>query len=95
MEDGVNFLVYKRRNLNEEQEKRASQVKLGPVIQQLVSSFGHGGRVVTKKEQVVVIYNTTNYVGAKLKSVIGELFTIETFVGDHPLVNGIESKPMY
>jgi hypothetical protein len=94
MPDTVNFVIYKKPKLTEAQEKRVATVKLVDVVRQIVAQLGQGGDVTENTErQSVIVRNTTNFAGARLKMVIGELYEIQSFLNDHPRANGVNSRP--
>lgn len=94
MPDTVNFVIYKKPKLTEEQQKRIESVKLVDVVRQIVAQLGQGGDVSEVKDKdSVVVRNTTNFAGARLKMVIGETYQIDSFLGNHPRVDGVNSRP--
>ena len=89
-EDGVNFVIYKRNNLKEEVSKRVEGVDIVQVVRQLAGDDG----VVSKgkHEGTAILRGTTNFTGARIKRTISEAYVVETFLQDHPMVNGITNK---
>jgi len=88
-EDGFNFVIYKRKDLLAEQFKQVEHVKLVDVLKQLQVT----GDIEAKGDHVAIVRGTTNFDAAKIKKAIGQFYTLESFLQDHPLVNGISNKP--
>lgn len=89
-EDGVNFVIYKRPKLTEEVENRVKGVDIVQVVRQLAADDG----VVSKGkvDGTAILRGTTNFTGARIKRTISDAYIVETFLQDHPMVNGISNK---
>ena len=88
-EDGFNFVIYKRKEMLAEDFKKVEHVKLIDVIKQLQVT----GDIESKSDHIVIVRGTTNFDAAKIKKAIGQFYTVESFLQDHPFVNGISNKP--
>jgi hypothetical protein len=89
-DDGVNFVIYKRPKLEEAIAKRVEGVDIVQVVRQLAADDG----VVTKGEKpdTAILRGTTNFTGARIKRIISDAYNVESFLQDHPMVNGISNK---
>lgn len=89
-DDGVNFVIYKRNNLNEEVARRVEGVDIVQVVRQLAGDDG----TVSKgnKPNTAILRGTTNFTGARIKRAIADAYNVESFLQDHPQVNGISNK---
>ncbi len=89
-EDGVNFVIYKKSKLEESIAKRVEGVDIVQVVRQLAGDDG----VVSKGQHkdTAILRGTTNFTGARIKRTISDAYVVESFVQDHPFVNGISNK---
>lgn len=89
-EEGVNFVIYKKPKLTEAVQKRIEGVNIVEVVKQL--SNGDGQVSKGKGDDVAIIRGTTNFTGARIKTTLVEAYKVESFLRDHPMVNGISNQ---
>lgn len=90
-DDGVNFVIYEKRGLPPEDATKARSMKLIDVVKQLQPE-GTLQEKTDAQGTVVIIRNTTNFSAARIKRVLYEWFVVESFINDHPRVNGVNNK---
>lgn len=89
-EDGVNFVIFKRPKLTEAVQKRIEGVNIVEVVKQLAN--GDGAVSKGKNADVAIIRGTTNFTAARIKNTLVDAYKVESFINDHPLVNGVSNK---
>ena len=89
-DDGVNFVIYRRKDITESVSKRIEGVDIVQVIKQLIGDDG----VVSKGkyDDTAILRMTTNFTGARIKRTLVDAYKVDSFLQDHPMVNGITNK---
>ena len=82
----VNFIIYVRDRLTESELSQIKNTKLVDIVRQIGVEVG---TVESVNDKTVVVYESDNFVAAKLKIAIGKWCTVETFAEVHPKLNNL------